>query len=132
MKKQHLFRILVFMMVTTVLFILTGCALTGSLSDKEYDAIIDTLTNEKIIENISNEEIIGAGEMEYIKYTFDTTVKNVDYKATLVQGKSLENFRVFSLYLKDENNEKKYIKYYITVDKKCEIKIYDKWQEEWK
>lgn len=132
MKKKILVKMLIFIMLIVILFILTGCSLTGSLSDEEYNAIIDTLIDEKIIDNISNEEIIGAGEMEYIKYTFDTTAKGIPYKATLVQRKSLEDFRIFSLYLKDENNERENIKYYIKVDKKDKIKIYDEWQEEWK
>lgn len=131
MREKILSKMLIFIMLIVVLVILTGCSLTGSLNDREYNAIIDTLINEKIIDNISNEETIGAGEMEYIKYTFDATSKNIQYKATLVQGKSLENFRIFVLYLKNENNEGEYIEYYIKVDKKDKIKIYDEWQKEW-
>lgn len=130
MKKKILLRIITFIMLFVALFILTGC--NGALNDKEYDAIINALKNEKIIESISNEETIGAGEMEYIKYKFDTTVSGIQYKATLVQGKDLKEFRVISLYLDSGTEEIEDIKHYIKIDKKCNIEIYDKWQEDWK
>lgn len=131
MKKKFLVKMSIFIMSIAVLFMLTGCSITGSLSDEEYDSIIDALINEKIIDDISNEETIGAGEMEYIKYRFDATAKNTQYKATLVQGKSAEKFRIYTLYLNEKDNEKEYIKYYIKINKKCEVKIYNEWQEEW-
>lgn len=131
MKKKFLVKMSIFLMSIAVLSMLTGCSLTGSLSDEEYDSIVNALINEKIIDDISNEETIGAGEMEYIKYRFDATAKNTKYKATLVQGKSAEKFRIYTLYLNKKDNEKECIKYYIKIDKKCKVKIYDEWQEEW-
>lgn len=130
MKKRILLKIITFIMLFVALFILTGC--NGALNDKEYDAIIEALKNEKIIENISNEETIGAGEMEYIKYKFDTTVSGIQYKATLVQGKDLKEFRIFSLYLDSEVEGIENIKHYIKIDKKCNIELYSEWQENWK
>lgn len=130
MKRKILSRITTFIMLFVGLLILTGC--NGALNDKEYDAIIDALKNEKIIENISNEEKIPAGEMEYIKYKFNTTVGGTQYKATLVQGKDLKEFRVFSLYLDSGTEEVENIKHYIKIDKKCNIELYSEWQEDWK
>lgn len=48
-----------------IIIFITGCSVTGSLSDKEYEAITDTLIKEKIVDTISNENTIGAGESEY-------------------------------------------------------------------
>ena len=119
-------------MLLLILPILSGCSLTGSLSDKEYNSIIEALISEKIIDSISHEEKVGAGEMQFIKYNFQAISGDISYNATLVQSNTLEDSRVFSLYLTNKNNAEEKFDYYIQLYEEGRILIYDTWQEEWK
>lgn len=132
MKKTFFLEVLIFTMLLLILPILSGCSLTGSLSDKEYNSIIESLISEKIIDSISHEEKVGAGEMQFIKYNFQTISGDISYNATLVQSNTLEDSRVFSLYLTNKNNAEEKFDYYIQLYEEGRILIYDTWQEEWK
>lgn len=132
MKKTFFLEVLIFIMLLLSLPILSGCSLTGSLSDKEYNSIIESLISEKIIDSISHEEKVGAGEMQFIKYNFQTISGDISYNATLVQSNTLEDSRVFSLYLTNKNNAEEKFDYYIQLYEEGRILIYDTWQEEWK
>ncbi len=132
MKKTFFLEVLIFIMLLLILPILSGCSLTGSLSDKEYNFIIEALISEKIIDSISHEEKVGAGEMQFIKYNFQAISGDISYNATLVQSNTLEDSRVFSLYLTNKNNAEEKFDYYIQLYEEGRILIYDTWQEEWK
>ena len=102
------------------------------LSADEYNSIIEALISEKIIDSISHEEKVGAGEMQFIKYNFQAISGDISYNATLVQSNTLEDSRVFSLYLTNKNNAEEKFDYYIQLYEEGRILIYDTWQEEWK
>lgn len=88
-------------LVILVVVTFTGCDITGSLSDEEYEAVMKCLVEEKVIDAYTNEDVIGAGEGEYITYTFDAKRNGEKLHMRMQQTKRGEEYRVFTLYSVD-------------------------------
>lgn len=83
--------------ILLICMIVSGCSVTGSLSDKEYSALIGHISAAKGIADIREEDHIGAGEGEYITYTFKGTSDGTEKSYKLVQTVSEDDYRIFTL-----------------------------------
>lgn len=111
------------MIICTLCVCLCSCALTGSLSDAEYKSMIEFIVANTDISNISDESTIGAGEGEFITYSFSGMLNGEKRQFNLKQSSHKEDFRVFTV---KDVTDKKWIEIIkIRIDKDGKLSMFE-------
>lgn len=88
-----------------VCLIMCGCAYTGSLDDKEKDAIMNKLIEDNYIDYGCLLEAKPIGEGELFRYSCETNKGDKKYTVKTYQIKHNEEERVFEILIMNEEDE---------------------------